>query len=131
MDVPTFSVRAINLDPPDAPFASFRIFYRPKGTVFRAFPKTLLILLLELLMADGVITGYGVGARIGRGSVANDKKRAREDSLPGPSTKRRTGPTVKSEEMSVNARAQRIQALQVSRFKFSILHAVTPDKLSV
>ena len=77
-------------------------------------------------MADGVITGYGVGARIGRGFEANDKKRAREDSLPGPSTKRRTGPTVKKEEMSANARAQRIQALQVSRVKILILHAVAP-----
>ena len=82
-------------------------------------------------MADGVITGYGVGARIGRGSEANDRKRVREDSSPGLSTKRRTGPTVKKEEMSVNARAQQIQALQVSRVKISILHAVAPDKLSV
>ena len=66
-------------------------------------------------MADGVITGHGVGARIGRGSEVNDRKRAREDFSPGPSTKRRTGSTVKKEEVSANARAQRIQALQVSR----------------
>ena len=66
-------------------------------------------------MADGVITGCGVGARIGRGSEPNDRKRAREDFSPGQSTKRRTGPTIKKEEVSANARAQRIQALLVSR----------------
>jgi len=63
-------------------------------------------------MAEGVVTGCGVGARIGRGSEANDRKRAGEDSSPGPSTKRRTGSTVKKEEMSADARAQRIQALR-------------------
>jgi hypothetical protein len=69
-------------------------------------------------MAEGVITRYGVGARIGGGgSDANDRKRAREDHCsPGPSTKRRTGSTVKKEKKSANARAQRVQALQVSRF---------------
>lgn len=82
---------------------------------FAPFRETQLILLLELLMAEGVITRYGVGARIGGGPEVNDRKRAREDYSSGPSTKRRTGPTVKKEEMSVNARAQRIQALQVSR----------------
>jgi hypothetical protein len=69
---------------------------------------------LELLIAEGVITGYGVGTRIGGGSEANEKKRDREDDSPGPSTKRRTGSTVKKEEISDNAREQRIQALQVS-----------------
>ena len=73
-------------------------------------------------MAEGVITRYGVGARIGGGgSDVNDRKRAREDYSPGPSTKRRTGSTVKKEEMSANARAQRIQALQVSRVNYSVL----------
>jgi hypothetical protein len=72
-------------------------------------------------MAEGVITRCGVGARIGGGSDANDRKRAREDCLPGPSTKRRTGSTIKKEEMSANARAQRIQALQVSRVNYSVL----------
>ena len=70
-----------------------------------------------------MIAGYGVGARIGGGESndANDRKRAREDYTPGPSTKRRTGSTVKKEEMSANARAQRIQALQVSRVNQSVL----------
>jgi len=63
-------------------------------------------------MAEGVIAGHGVGTRIGRGSEVNDRKRAREDPSPGPSTKRR-GSTVK-EEVSVNARARRIQALKVN-----------------
>jgi len=66
-------------------------------------------------MAEGVIPRYGVRDRIGGGSEANDRKRAREDHSPGPSTKRLTRSTVKKEEMSVNARAQRIHALQVSR----------------
>jgi hypothetical protein len=71
--------------------------------------------LLELLIAEGVITGCGIRAGNGGGSEANERKRDREDDSPGPSTKRRTGSTVKKEEMSVNARAQRIQDLQVSR----------------
>jgi hypothetical protein len=82
-------------------------------------------------MAEGVITRYGVGARIGGESVANDRKRAREDNSPGPSTKRRTGSTVKKEEMSANTRAQRIQALQVSRGQLIGSNAVAPDKLTV
>src|SRR6266566_5323672 len=76
------------------------------------FPETQLIFLLELLIAEGVITRYGLGARIGVGPEVNDRKRAREDYSSGPSTKRRTGSTIKKEGMSVNARAQRIQALQ-------------------
>jgi hypothetical protein len=68
-------------------------------------------------MAEGVITRHGVG-----GSDANDRKRAREDHYsPGPSTKRRTGSTVKKEKMSANARLQRVQALQVSRVNYSVL----------
>jgi hypothetical protein len=83
--------------------------------LFRTFPKTHLnTFLLELLMAEGVITSYGVGSRIGGGSEANDRKRAMEDNSPGPSTKRRTGSAVKKEEMSAKDRARRIQALQVS-----------------
>ena len=71
--------------------------------------------LTELLMAQGVIIGHSVDAGISGGSEANDKKRVRDDDRsPGPS-KRRTGPTVKSEEDSADTRAQRIQALQVSR----------------
>ena len=69
-------------------------------------------------MAEGVITGYGVGTRIGGGgSDANDRKRAREDRYsPGPSTKRQTRPTVKKEK--------RIQALQVSRVNHSVNHSI-------
>jgi hypothetical protein len=82
-------------------------------------------------MAEGVITRYGVGARIGGGSKANKKKRAREDCSPGPSTKRRTRSTVKEEEMSVNTRAQRIQTPRVSRVNQWVLRAVAPNNLSV
>ncbi len=115
-NVPTFAVYADIFDPPNAPFVSVKIHYRPRGTrIYPTFPEIQLMLLLDLLMAQGVIPGYGVGARIGGDSDVNDRKRARDDGSPGPSTKRRTGPTVKKEEMSVNARAQRIKALQVSR----------------
>jgi hypothetical protein len=132
VNVTPISVTADYFDPLNAPFASVKIFYRPRGTrIFPTFPETRLMLLLELLIAEGVITGYGVGARIGGGPEANDRKRAREDHSSGPSTKRRTGSTVKREEVSVDARAQRIQALQVSRVNYSVLHAVAPDKLTV
>ncbi len=72
-------------------------------------PYNLTNLLLEMLMAQGVITGYSVGAV----SEVNDRKRPREDGLPGPS-KRRAGSTVKKEDMSADGREQEIQALQVS-----------------
>jgi hypothetical protein len=62
-------------------------------------------------MAQGVITGHGVGARISGGSEVNGRKRARVDGSPGPS-KRRTGSPVKKEEISADGRAQRIRALQ-------------------
>jgi hypothetical protein len=67
-------------------------------------------------MAQGVIVGYHVGAGTSGGSKVNDRKRAREDGSSGPS-KRRTGPTVKKEELSADsdARTRRIQALQVGR----------------
>jgi hypothetical protein len=68
----------------------------------------------ELLMAQGVITGHDVRTGISRGSEVNDRKRVREHGSPGPS-KRRTGSTIKKEESSADARAQRIQALEVSR----------------
>jgi hypothetical protein len=70
--------------------------------------------LTELLMAQGVIVGHDVGTGISEESKVNDRKRTREDESPGPS-KRRTGPTIKKEELSADARAQRIQALEVSR----------------
>jgi len=98
-EVPTnghaFSVDLNIFDPPNAPCASVRVFYRPR----------------ELLMAQGVIVVHGAEARINGGSEVNDRKRAREDGLSGPS-KRRAGPTLKKEEISGDARTQRIQALQ-------------------
>jgi hypothetical protein len=65
----------------------------------------------ELLMAQGVITGHGLGAKSNRGPEVNNRKRVREGGSPGPS-KRCPGSTVKKEEISSNAHAQRIQALQ-------------------
>jgi hypothetical protein len=68
-------------------------------------------------MAQGVIPrheSHGVAARTGRGSQVNDRKRTREDELPGPS-KRHTAPRVKKEEIPATARAQQIRNLQVSR----------------
>ena len=75
------------------------------------FPYNLANALPELLMAQGVITGQVGGARFSGGSEVNDRKRVREDGSPGPS-KRHTGSTVKKEEISSNAHAQRIQAIQ-------------------
>ena len=69
-------------------------------------------------MAQGVISEHDVGAGISGGSKVNNKKRARDNGSPGPS-KRRTGSTVKKEEISADARAQRIQVLQVSRANIS------------
>jgi hypothetical protein len=68
--------------------------------------------LTELLMAQGVIVGHNVGTGISEESQVNDRKRTREDESPGPS-KRRTGPTIKREEISDDVRRQRIQVLQV------------------
>jgi hypothetical protein len=67
-------------------------------------------------MAQGVIIGHGVGTGMSGGSEVNDRKRVRENVSPGPSkkTKRSTGSTIKKEEISVDACAQRIQALQLS-----------------
>ena len=64
----------------------------------------------ELLMAQGVIP---VPIGISDGSGFNDRKRAREDELPGPS-KRHATSSVKNEEASTSARAQRIRDLRVS-----------------
>ena len=83
-------------------------------------------------MAEGVIKRYGEGTRIGGGgSDSDDRKRAREDHPAGPSTKRRTGSTAKSEKEAADACAHRVQALQVSRVNYSVLQRVAPDKLSV
>jgi len=86
------TVAADYIDPPNAPCATFKVFYRPK----------------ELLMAQGVIPGPDVAA--GTSGVVNDRKRNREDEMPGPS-KRHTGPTIK-QEMSTITRSQRIEDLQ-------------------
>ena len=101
------------LDPRDAPYASVKIFYRPRGRSFSTLSYNLANALPELLVARGVITRHNVGA--GNGN-REGKKRAREDGSPGPSpsktkTKRRTKPTVREE---VSALSQQIQALQVS-----------------
>ena len=64
----------------------------------------------ELLRAQGIVPGNDVGRQ---GSPINNKKRAREDGSPGPSSSR---PKIKVErELSGDARAQQIRALQVSR----------------
>jgi len=70
--------------------------------------------LLALLMAQGIIAGQDVPVRTSEGPRINDRKRTGEDALPGPS-KRRAGSTIKNEDMSATARAQRIRDLQVSR----------------
>ncbi|KAI0254432.1 hypothetical protein BJV78DRAFT_1184302 [Lactifluus subvellereus] len=93
MNVPRNSIIADYLDPPNAPFVSIKIFYRPR----------------ELLRAQGIITGPNVSDQGGQGSGINGKKRPREDgssATPGPSKR----PTVKEEEN--DTRAQRIRALQ-------------------
>jgi hypothetical protein len=110
----TFSTKIDLHDPRDAaPYASVKVSYRPRGGSLCLFCN-LAHSLPELLMAQGVIVGHGVDAGISGGSEANDRKRAREDESSGPS-KKRTRPTVKKEEHSADTRAQRIQALQVSR----------------
>ena len=65
-------------------------------------------------MAQGVIPGQDVPVGTSEGPRINDRKRTREDALPGPSTKRHAGPAIKNEAMSSAARAQRIRELQVS-----------------
>ncbi|KAH9072858.1 hypothetical protein EDB83DRAFT_137851 [Lactarius deliciosus] len=72
------------------PYASFKVFYRPK----------------ELLRALGVISGNDVSRQ---GSPVNNNKRAREDGSPGPSRSRQK---FKREELSRDARAERMRALQ-------------------
>ena len=65
-------------------------------------------------MAQGVIPGQDVPVGTSEGPRINERKRTREDALPGPSTKRHAGPAIKNEAMSGAARAQRIRDLQVS-----------------
>ena len=109
------SVDYIFLDPRDAPYASVKVFYRPRGGSFQILSYNLANALPELLMAQGVITGHNVGAGNGNGnregSEVNDRKRAREDGSSGPS-KRHSRSIVKKEDIS--AITQQIQSLQVS-----------------
>ncbi|KAH9072856.1 hypothetical protein EDB83DRAFT_137514 [Lactarius deliciosus] len=72
------------------PYASIKVFYRPR----------------ELLRAQGIIPADDVG---GQESTANNKKRAREGGSPGPS---RSHPNIKREEISNDARTERMRALQ-------------------
>jgi len=94
-DGPTSTIIFNYVDRPKAPCATFKVFYRPRA----------------LLMAQGVIPGEDVPVETSGGPGTNDRKRTREDVLPGPS-KRHAGPAIKSEEMSGTARAQRIRDLQ-------------------
>ncbi|KAH9047254.1 hypothetical protein EDB84DRAFT_1573692 [Lactarius hengduanensis] len=73
------------------PYASIKISYRPR----------------ELLRAQGIIPGNDLNRQ---GSPINNKKRAREDKSPDPSRSRQNI-KIKREELSGDAREQRIQAL--------------------
>ena len=118
------------IDSPDAPYASVKIFYRPRGGSFQTFLYNLANALLELLMAQGVVTGHDVrdGNENYEGSEVNNKKRARGDGSPGP-YKRRTRSTVKKEDIS--ALGQQIQVLQVSETnQLLLLHSVAPDSFA-
>jgi hypothetical protein len=66
-------------------------------------------------MAQGMIPRQDVPVGISEGPRINDRKRTREDALPGPFTKQHAGPAIKNEAMSGAACAQRIRELQVSR----------------
>ncbi|KAH9072853.1 hypothetical protein EDB83DRAFT_2516616 [Lactarius deliciosus] len=72
------------------PYVSIKVYYRPR----------------ELLRALGIIPGNDVGRQE---SPINNKKRAREGGSPGPS---RSRPKIKREELSGDARTQRMRALQ-------------------
>ncbi|KAH9011325.1 hypothetical protein EDB85DRAFT_2297162 [Lactarius pseudohatsudake] len=72
------------------PYASIKVFYRPK----------------ELLRALGIIPGNDVSRQ---GSSVNNNKRAIEDGSPGPSRSRQK---IKREELSRDARAERMRVLQ-------------------
>jgi hypothetical protein len=93
------------------------------------FPIPQLMRLTKLLMAQGVIPRHDEAARTGRGVEVNDRKRTREDKLPGPSERHRyTAPTVKREEITATTRAQRIRNLQVSRGRaLTVSLSVAPD----
>ncbi|KAF8271132.1 hypothetical protein EI94DRAFT_1827890 [Lactarius quietus] len=74
------------------PYASVKIFYRPR----------------ELLRAQGIIPANDVRKQE---STIKNKKRAREDGSPGPS-RSRPKIKVKTEELSGDARSERIRVLQ-------------------
>ncbi|KAH9006364.1 hypothetical protein EDB86DRAFT_720078 [Lactarius hatsudake] len=85
-------VKVDYLDPwTGPPYASIKISYRPR----------------ELLRAQGIIPGNDENRQ---GSPINHKKRAREDRSPDPSRSRQNT-KIKREDLSGDAREQRIQAL--------------------
>lgn len=121
--VPTHTPSEIvydRIDPKDAPCASIKVFYRPRGGFFSCLSCNLAKALPDLLMAQGVIIEHDVGAEISGESEVNDRKRVREDESPGPS-KRRTRPTIKKVEFGSRVRQIQAlqQALQVSRAIYS------------
>ncbi|KAI9446310.1 hypothetical protein H4582DRAFT_2069666 [Lactarius indigo] len=83
-------VKVDYLDPWKGPYASLKVFYRPR----------------ELLRAQGIITRNDVGRQ---GSSINNTKRAREDGSPGPS---RSRPKVKREELAEDTRKRRHRVLR-------------------
>ncbi len=87
-----------------------------------SFLKPLPILCPELLRALGIIPGNDAGRQE---SPINNKKRVREDGSPGPS-RRRPNVKIKSEELSGDARTQRMRALRVSQGVVYFLR-VAPD----
>ena len=102
------------IDTRDAPYASIKVFYRPRGGSFQTLLYNLANVFPELLMAQGVIVGHDAEAEKEnreRPEVNNRKRARREDGLPGPS-KRRIRPAVKKEE--IYDLAEQIQVLQVS-----------------
>jgi hypothetical protein len=94
------------------PYASIKIFYRPRGkfVVLLQIPCFFLFF-PELLRAQRIIPVNDVGRQ---GSPIKDKKRAREDGSAGPS-RSRPKIAIKSEELSEDMAIQRIQTLQVSQ----------------
>jgi len=108
VNAPAYSVVADYIDPPYAPCATFKVFYRPR----------------DLLMAQGVIP-----KAVGNSSESgvNDRKRTREDELAGPSKRHITSLT-KNEEMSTAARAKRIRDLQAELNSLTAGHSSSSVK---
>ncbi|KAI0292772.1 hypothetical protein BC826DRAFT_969450 [Russula brevipes] len=100
------------IDPPGVRYATFKIFYRPRGrpAIMSYDPADSPP---ELLEAQGIIPRHGLGARDGEGSEASRKRRTREDELPTPPAKRPVHSIKKEKEIhSSDARAQQIRDLQ-------------------